>query len=102
MLKLPESEAECKDLSIMFATASGMVRRNSLMDFVNVQSNGKIAMKLDEGDKLMNVRICHEDNDVMLATKAENVSVSRLPKCASSSAAIRSAYAASGWLTATR
>lgn len=42
VLKLPESEAECKDLSIMFATASGMVRRNSLMDFVNVQSNGKI------------------------------------------------------------
>ena len=70
VLKLPESEAECKDLSIMFATASGMVRRNSLMDFVNVQSNGKIAMKLDEGDKLMNVRICHEDNDVMLATKS--------------------------------
>lgn len=54
----------------MFATASGMVRRNSLMDFVNVQSNGKIAMKLDEGDKLMNVRICHEDNDVSMATKS--------------------------------
>ena len=40
------------------------------MDFVNVQSNGKIAMKLDEGDKLINVRICHEDNDIMLAARS--------------------------------
>lgn len=70
IMKLPESEAECKDLSIMFATASGNVRRNSLMDFVNVQSNGKIAMKLDEGDKLINVRICNEDEDVLLAAKS--------------------------------
>lgn len=40
-MKLPENEDECKDLSIMFATASGNIRRNSLMDFVNVQANGK-------------------------------------------------------------
>ena len=66
-MKLPENEEECKDLSIMFATSQGNVRRNSLMDFVNVQSNGKIAMKLDEGDKLINVRICTEENDIMLA-----------------------------------
>ena len=70
IMKLPENEAECKDLSIMFATLSGNVRRNSLMDFVNVQSNGKIAMKLDEGDKLINVRICTEDEDVLLAAKS--------------------------------
>ncbi|MBE6453671.1 MAG: DNA gyrase subunit A [Alphaproteobacteria bacterium] len=70
IMKLPENEADCKDLSIMFATASGNVRRNSLMDFVNVQSNGKIAMKLDEGDKLINVRICNEDEDVLLAAKS--------------------------------
>ena len=70
IMKLPENEDECKDLSIMFATASGNIRRNSLMDFVNVQSNGKIAMKLDEGDKLINVRICHEDNDIMLAARS--------------------------------
>ena len=69
-MKLPENEAECQDLSIMFATASGMVRRNSLADFVNVQSNGKIAMKLDDGDKLINVRICNENEDIMLATKS--------------------------------
>ncbi len=70
IMKLPENEAECKDLSIMFATASGNVRRNSLMDFVNVQSNGKIAMKLDEGDKLINVRICTDKDDVLLAAKS--------------------------------
>ena len=70
IMKLPENEADCQDMSIMFATAQGNVRRNSLMDFVNVQSNGKIAMKLDEGDKLINVRICQEDNDIMLAARS--------------------------------
>lgn len=69
IMKLPENEAECKDLSIMFATLQGNVRRNSLMDFVNVQSCGKIAMKLDDGDRLINVRICDESNDVMLAAR---------------------------------
>ena len=70
VMKLPECEDDCKDMSIMFATSQGNVRRNSLMDFVNVQSHGKIAMKLDEGDKLINVRICHEDNDIMLAARS--------------------------------
>ena len=70
VMKLPECEDDCKDMSIMFATSQDNVRRNSLMDFVNVQSNGKIAMKLDEGDKLINVRICHEDNDIMLAARS--------------------------------
>ncbi len=70
VMKLPENEAECQNMSIMFATSQGNVRRNSLMDFVNVQSNGKIAMKLDDGDKLVNVRICHEEEDIMLAAKS--------------------------------
>lgn len=70
VMKLPEREEDCKNMSIMFATAQGNVRRNSLMDFVNVQSNGKIAMKLDDGDKLVNVRICNENEDVMLAAKS--------------------------------
>ena len=70
IMKLPENEADCKDMSIMFATSQGNVRRNSLMDFVNVQSNGKIAMKLDEGDKLINVRICTEEDDVLLAARS--------------------------------
>ncbi len=68
IMKLPETEEECKNLSIMFATSLGNVRRNSLSDFINVQSNGKIAMKLDEGDKLVNVALCNEDNDIILAT----------------------------------
>lgn len=70
IMKLPENEEDCQNMSIMFATAQGNVRRNSLMDFVNVQANGKIAMKLDEGDKLVNVFQCNEDNDVMLAAKS--------------------------------
>jgi len=70
IMKLPENEADCQGLSIMFSTAQGNVRRNSLMDFVNVQSNGKIAMKLDEGDKLINVRICTEEDDVLLAARS--------------------------------
>ncbi|MBR1825013.1 MAG: DNA gyrase subunit A [Alphaproteobacteria bacterium] len=69
IMKLPENEEECKGVSIAFATSQGNVRRNSLMDFVNVQSNGKIAMKLDEGDKLINVAMCDENNDIMLATR---------------------------------
>ena len=69
IMKLPENEADCKDLSVMFATSFGNIRRNSLMDFVNVQSNGKIAMKLDEGDKLVNVAMCDDDCDVMLAAR---------------------------------
>jgi DNA gyrase subunit A len=70
ILTLPESQEECGDQTVMFATASGGVRRNRLTDFYNVQSNGKIAMKLDEGDKLVNVMLCTEDNDVMLAAKS--------------------------------
>lgn len=70
IMKLPENEEECKGLSVMFATSQGNIRRNSLMDFVNVQSNGKIAMKLDEGDKLVNVMMCDDDHDVMLAAKS--------------------------------
>ena len=69
IMKLPENVEDCKDLSIAFATASGNIRRNSLMDFVNVQSNGKIAMKLEPGDKLINVAMCDENNDIMLATR---------------------------------
>ncbi|MCI7485917.1 MAG: DNA gyrase subunit A [Alphaproteobacteria bacterium] len=70
IMKLPENEADCENLSIAFATAKGNIRRNSLMDFVNVQSNGKIAMKLDEGDKLINVALCDDSNDIMLAAKS--------------------------------
>ena len=69
IMKLPENDEECQGMSIVFATSSGNIRRNSLMDFVRVQANGKIAMKLDDGDKLVNVALCDDNNDIMLATK---------------------------------
>ena len=62
-------EEEWENLQIFFATSAGDVRRNALSDFTNVKSNGKIAMKLpDENTRLVNVRICSEDDDVMLVT----------------------------------
>jgi len=68
MLTLPEKQEDCKDLSAMFATSSGNIRRSRLDDFYNVNSNGKIAMKLDEGDKLVDVQICREDQDILISS----------------------------------
>ncbi|MBO5997691.1 MAG: DNA gyrase subunit A, partial [Alphaproteobacteria bacterium] len=67
VLRLPEKQEDCEGLSVMFATASGNIRRNRLDDFYKVMSNGKIAMKLDEGDKLVDVQICNENQDILLA-----------------------------------
>ena len=69
IMPLPESELEWKKLQIVFATTKGKVRKNSLEDFLNIQSTGKIAMKLDSDDKIIGVRICREDQDVILSTK---------------------------------
>ncbi len=68
-MALPEDEATWQELFVMFATAAGNVRRNRLSDFTNVMSNGKIAMKLNEGDALVRVRTCSETEDVALSTK---------------------------------
>ena len=68
LMPLPESEESWSDLSVMFATASGSVRRNSLSDFTNVKANGKIAMKLNEGDQLISVQACSEADDVLLSS----------------------------------
>ena len=54
----------------MFATSSGTVRRNSLADFVNVRANGKIAMKLEDGESFVGVETCDTGRDVLLATAA--------------------------------
>jgi DNA gyrase subunit A len=62
-------EDEWDDLQIVFSTSTGGVRRNALSDFTNVKSNGKIAMKLTEGMRLIDARICHEENDFLLTTK---------------------------------
>jgi len=69
IMPLPENENEWKKLYVVFATAKGKIRKNSLEDFSNIQSTGKIAMKLDTDDKIIGVRICREDQDIMLSTK---------------------------------
>ncbi len=69
VMPLPEDEDSWGNLNVMFATASGNVRRNNLSDFINVMRNGKIAMKLTDGDNLVGVATCSEDNDVLLSTR---------------------------------
>jgi DNA gyrase subunit A len=71
VLPLPENEDEWKNLHVIFATAHGGVRRNSMDSFANVPSNGKFAMRFDEDatDRLIGVALLTEDDDVLLATK---------------------------------
>jgi len=68
VMALPEDERDWDKLDVMFATRSGGVRRNKLSDFTQVNRNGKIAMKPDEGDGIIGVQICTEDDDVLLTT----------------------------------
>ncbi len=68
IMAMPENEDEWADMDIMFASRSGGVRRNSLSDFTRVNRNGKIAMKPDEGDGIVDVRFCNEEDDVLLTT----------------------------------
>jgi len=70
ILQLPEDEAAWEGMDVMFATRSGGVRRNRLSDFVQVNKNGKIAMKLDEGDAIVGVALCQASDDVLLTTAA--------------------------------
>ncbi len=73
VLPLPEDESEWGKLHVMFATAKGNVRRNSMDAFTNVPSNGKIAMKFegeDEDDRLIGVALLDEGDDVLLASRA--------------------------------
>ena len=69
VLPLPQDETLWDSLHLVFATASGNVRRNRLSDFRNVRAAGLIAMKLDEGDRLIGVATCREGDDVLLATR---------------------------------
>jgi DNA gyrase subunit A len=69
ILALSEDEESWKDLSIIFATSSGNVRRNSMDQFKDIRSSGKIAMKLDGDESLIGVRLCKSDDDIMLSTK---------------------------------
>ncbi|MGF1625887.1 MAG: DNA gyrase subunit A [Alphaproteobacteria bacterium] len=69
IMPLPDDAEHAQDLTMVFATASGQVRRNLLSDFTRIMSNGKIAMKLDEGDRLIGVRICRGDDNILLSTR---------------------------------
>ncbi|WP_435091207.1 DNA gyrase subunit A [Candidatus Pelagibacter bacterium nBUS_30] len=69
IMPIPENETESKDYQIVFATAQGKVRKNSLEDFLSINASGKIAMKLDNNDKIVGVKICQDDQDVILSTK---------------------------------
>ncbi|HEV7265658.1 MAG TPA: DNA gyrase subunit A [Falsiroseomonas sp.] len=69
VLPLPQDESLWENLHLVFATAGGNVRRNKLSDFRNVRAMGLIAMKLDEGDRLIGVSTCREGDDVLLATR---------------------------------
>ncbi len=70
VMPLPEDEDSWGELNVMFSTSTGNVRRNRLSDFTNVMSNGKIAMKLEEGnEQLVGVATCTENHDIMLSTR---------------------------------
>ncbi len=68
-MPMPEDESAWESLNIFFATSRGNVRRNDLSDFHNIQVNGKIAIKLEEGDKLVNVVTCVETDHILLTTR---------------------------------
>ena len=70
IMPLPEDEDTWDTLDIMFATKKGTVRRNKLSDFVQVNRNGKIAMKLDEDDGIVGVETCSDNDDVLLTSNA--------------------------------
>ena len=69
IMPLPEDENEWKNFMVIFATAKGNVRKNSLEDFANINNSGKIAMKLDQDDKIIGVKICKDDQDILLSTQ---------------------------------
>ncbi len=69
IMPMPEDETDSKNYQIIFATAQGKVRKNSLEDFSSINASGKIAMKLDNNDKIVGVKICQDNQDVILSTK---------------------------------
>ena len=69
IMPFPDDDADLKNYQIVFATAQGKIRKNSLEDFSSINTTGKIAMKLDANDKIVGVKICKEDQDIILSTK---------------------------------
>ncbi len=69
ILALPEDESRWQDLSIVFATSNGDIRRNSMDQFIDIRSSGKIAMKLEGDEALIGVNLCTEQDDILLSTR---------------------------------
>lgn len=68
-MPLPEDESKWDAMHIFFSTAKGNVRRNDLSDFHDIRANGKIAIRMEEDDKLVAVKVCHEEDNVLLASR---------------------------------
>ena len=68
-MPFPESDEDSSKYQIVFATSQGKIRKNSLEDFSSINTSGKIAMKLDTNDKIIGVKICKDDQDIILSTK---------------------------------
>ena len=68
IMPFPDDEKELKNSFIVFATAQGKVRKNNLEDFVSINQSGKIAMKLDTNDRIVGVKICTDQQDIILST----------------------------------
>ena len=69
IMPMPDENVDTKDLHIIFATSKGKIRKNNLEDFFSINSSGKIAMKLDSDDAIIGVKICRDDQDILLNTK---------------------------------
>ena len=69
VMPMPDDAERWDDMHVMFATAKGNIRRNRLSDFTNIKRNGKIAMKLADGDELVGVAPCDESDDLLMATR---------------------------------
>ena len=69
IMPFPENESDWKNLCIVFATSKGKIRKNQLDDFSSINTSGKIAMKLDTNDKIIGVKICRDDQDIILSTQ---------------------------------
>ena len=69
IMPFPEEKSESKGLQIVFATLNGKIRKNNLDDFASINTSGKIAMKLDPNDKIIGVKICKDDQDIILSSK---------------------------------
>ncbi len=68
IMPFPDNDSDLKNYQIVFATSQGKIRKNSLEDFSSINASGKIAMKLDANDKIVGVKICKDDQDIILST----------------------------------